>query len=569
MKSADVSASTLIATPPGTPTTNPTTTTTTSTPTTPVLRGSVSTPKTKVEDETEIIRSMWETPAIYQYLTFFKQTLGVRVISTDDLESSLLNPKNNIKLLGDIFIPLLKELLPVTKARTLNHTTWELFLKQELNKENSFFNCFEENPFNEDSSLFSEVSLKNRILLLKSVCDWNLSKSPNILESVKQIIAADETDKLRNLPMGILNDQKEFYWYFGDHRLYKETLTMPAGSNGIKKRSKNNNNNGNIIDEKGKWEIICQTKEEWEELIKKYEPFHEEINKNGEVEEVKEESDEKTLCINLKDVLPQVLSKLSSIKRKRTMFTQVPIGSSPIDMNESKQWKSMRLLSQNLKKKEQEEFMEIQQHQQQQLEADPYNRPRSSRVRTNLFFNDSGVLNGGGGIGGGDGDNDDNDNDDEDDDDDGGDNIYNNGRASKSNRYNKSIEPTVHLSRSGRRIITAGLDQQGRPVSANQLSVDTKKKLINDFNDHENVNNNNNNGNGDGNDNLNSSINNEENKEEEEEEKPQNQNQDKIQNDEGEMEFVSIDSPKKEDNKINENDRSDVLPKTGIQNQIN
>lgn len=368
--------------------------------------------------------------------------------------------------------------------------------------------------------------------------------------------------------MGILNDQKEFYWYFGDHRLYKETLTMPAGSNGIKKRSKNNNNNGNIIDEKGKWEIICQTKEEWEELIKKYEPFHEEINKNGEVEEVKEESDEKTLCINLKDVLPQVLSKLSSIKRKRTMFTQVPIGSSPIDMNESKQWKSMRLLSQNLKKKEQEEFMEIQQHQQQQLEADPYNRPRSSRVRTNLFFNDSGVLNGGGGIGGGDGDNDDNDNDDEDDDDDGGDNIYNNGRASKSNRYNKSIEPTVHLSRSGRRIITAGLDQQGRPVSANQLSVDTKKKLINDFNDHENVNNNNNNGNGDGNDNLNSSINNEENKEEEEE-KPQNQNQDKIQNDEGEMEFVSIDSPKKEDNKINENDRSDVLPKTGIQNQIN
>ncbi|KAN0034531.1 hypothetical protein ACTFIV_001051 [Dictyostelium citrinum] len=541
--------------------TTTTTTTSTSTPTT-VLKRSASPPQqTQVEDETEIIRSMWETPAIYQYLTFFKQTLGVRVISTDDLENSLLNPKNNIKYLGDIFIPLLKELLPVTKARNLNHTTWELFLKQELNKENNYFSCFEENPFNEDSSLFSEVSLKNRVLLLKSVCDWNLSKSPNILESVKQIINADETDSLRNLPMGILNDQKEFYWYFGDHRLYKETLTMPAGSNGIKKRSKNNNSK-NLIDEKGKWEIICQTKEEWDELIKKYEPFQEKLDKNGKVEEVKEESDEKTLCINLKDVLPQVMSKLSSIKRKRSIFTQVPIGGSPIDMNEPKQWKSMRLLAQNLKKKEQEELMEIQQQQQQQLEADPYSRPRSSRVRTNLYFNDSGVLNGTGGggdsqqqniIGGDYYDNNNNNNDDDDDDDD-DDDIYNNGVRTTGSRYNKSIEPTVHLSRSGRRIVTAGFDQQGRPISASQLSVDTKKKLIDDFNDHENVNNNENE-----NDNL-SQENEISFKNENKEEKSQNQVQDKSQNDE--MEFVSVDSPKKEDSKINEDNGNDVvLPK--------
>ncbi|EGC29312.1 hypothetical protein DICPUDRAFT_84657 [Dictyostelium purpureum] len=407
-----------------------------------ILESKISTPnksppqqqKYTPEQDQDIVRSMWETPSIYQYLSFFKQPLGIKNVSSDDLEGLLLNPKNYPKLTGEIFIALLKDLLPITKQRTINFNNWEQFLKTELNKENNYFDIFDENPFLEGDQ-FSEISqVKDRVLLLKAVCDWSLAKSQTILAHVKNYL--NEPDTLRNLPLGILNNQKEFYYYFGDYRLYRETVTNSNGRKKTKDQGREQN---------GKWEIVCSTSEEWDEIIEKYEPYSEEGD----------ESDEKTLYINLKDVYPQVTAKLAASKRKKnSMFSSAQV-SNPV--NDSKHWRSSRLLAKDLRKKEQEDLMQIQQQQIQQLENDPFSRPRSTRARTNLYFNDEGVLN----------------NPQENDEDmiGGGksvENVRKRGRGSYEDK--QSIQ--VHFSRSGRRVIT---DDYGRPRAYSSLTDDEKK----------------------------------------------------------------------------------------------
>jgi len=396
------------------------TTTTTTTTTSTSTSGSTTPPLTNpINDDTSLIRSMWEVASIFHYLNFFKQPLGLRILNIEDIENILLEPTKYTELISEIFSKLLKGLM---QPRFSNN--WQLAIRNEVEKQVSrlvYFDQFEnrkKSPYDSietnEQHQYSKLALLDRIYILKAACDWNLSKSKSIQTHIQEEISNDP-DNLRSYPIAVLNEN-EYYWYFGENILYRETVS--GTFNGNRKKST-----------PSKWEIVCQTKEEWEQLIAKYE------NSTDE--------DEEELFKNMSMVLPQVIAKINT--RKRKVQRSVPVNAAP------KEWKSLRLLEMNLRKMEQEKMIENDQQYEQQTHH-IHLRPRSNNRNANYNFT--------------------NQSDDEDDDDD--DNEFGKRRQKRNNI--KDSTPEIKFTTSGRKVITRTYDENGLPVPYDIRKVEQKQQ---------------------------------------------------------------------------------------------
>eukprot|EP01132_Coremiostelium_polycephalum_P002729 gene2729-3387_t len=257
-----------------------------------------------------------------------QKELGLKVISVDDLESCLVSPTENKALVTEIFMHIMKGVSPRSKRLgTLTNTNWQLILKEQLDKKHiNYFDVFEENPFIDDH--FEHLTIQNRVLVLKALCDWSLVKSKPIIDYVNSELISDP-ESLRTHPIGSIGKIK--YWFFGDYRLYKETLPTITGARRKSLESK-----------QAKWECKCATKDEWDS-------FMEELSGPDSTNEMQE------LHESLTDILPSVTQKFAAKKRKQNRNTVEP----PTYI-----YRSQRLLEMDLRKKEQEKLLETNRNQQ-------------------------------------------------------------------------------------------------------------------------------------------------------------------------------------------------------------
>ncbi|EGG19642.1 DDT domain-containing protein [Cavenderia fasciculata] len=276
------------------------------------------------------LRSMWQLPYTYRFISHFKDALHVNAFHIDDLENALVTPEANHSFLSELFIPMMK---PIVKPKqgAITNLNWEDYIKIEIEKKinpNPFFAQYAEtNPFIDEH--FSHLELKDRLLILKCICDWNLAKNKLIQELVSS--PEQDPDELRLSPVGQDKDRCT-YWFFGDdQRLWKET---PPPALPLSQRGRKSIQNQQLGAKPCQWELQCASKESWEKFV--------DDMTESEIQ------CEKQLAENIGEFLDGVLTKINNRMRSQRR-AQVP-PPRPI--------RSLRLLEQNLKKLEQEKLEE-------------------------------------------------------------------------------------------------------------------------------------------------------------------------------------------------------------------
>ncbi|KAL3819344.1 hypothetical protein ACJIZ3_005249 [Penstemon smallii] len=174
------------------------------------------------------IRSMWQLAAILNFLNVFRPLLNIKVeFSAEEFETALLSPNNT---LGDIHMPLLKAIPPVTRM-ALGHGTWVTVLCRKLR---DWWHWVAEGDLPIVSSHGAEVEAYNsldpgvRVVILKALCDIRVEQ-----EDIRHYI--DDSIK-HGIPLSLFRKERIggdshgiSYWYEDDsiigHRLYRETRT--------------------------------------------------------------------------------------------------------------------------------------------------------------------------------------------------------------------------------------------------------------------------------------------------------------------------------------------------------
>ncbi|XP_074316972.1 DDT domain-containing protein DDR4-like [Silene latifolia] len=172
------------------------------------------------------LRSMWELASILHFFNVFRPLLNITVeFSAEELESALLTPNGT---LGDVHIPLLKSIPPVTRM-ACGRDTWVTVLCRKLR---DWWHWVAEGELPIVSSQGAETeTYKNldpavRVVILKALCDIRVEQDDirsYIDNSVKQGVQLSAFRKAR-----IGGDSHGIsYWYEDDeligHRLYRES----------------------------------------------------------------------------------------------------------------------------------------------------------------------------------------------------------------------------------------------------------------------------------------------------------------------------------------------------------
>nr|XP_016492409.1 PREDICTED: DDT domain-containing protein DDR4-like [Nicotiana tabacum] len=117
------------------------------------------------------LRSMWQLASILNFLNVFRPLLNIRVeFSAEEFETALITPNDT---LGDIHMPLLKAIPPVTRV-ALGHNTWITVLCRKLR---DWWHWVAEGELPIVASHGAEIEAYNaldpavRVVILKALCD--------------------------------------------------------------------------------------------------------------------------------------------------------------------------------------------------------------------------------------------------------------------------------------------------------------------------------------------------------------------------------------------------------------
>ncbi|CAI9753900.1 unnamed protein product [Fraxinus pennsylvanica] len=171
------------------------------------------------------IRSMWQLASILNFLNVFRHLLNIKVeFSAEEFETALIMPNNT---LGDIHMPLLKAIPPVTRM-ALGHGTWITVLCRKLR---DWWHWVAEGDIPIVASHGAEIEAYNaldpgvRVVILKALCDIRVEQ-----EDIRSFI--DDSIK-HGVPHSVFRKERLggdshgiSYWYEDDpiigQRLYRE-----------------------------------------------------------------------------------------------------------------------------------------------------------------------------------------------------------------------------------------------------------------------------------------------------------------------------------------------------------
>ncbi|XP_028981961.1 uncharacterized protein LOC107038367 [Diachasma alloeum] len=168
------------------------------------------------ENLSDEIASMWEIPQMYQFLCLAKETLGIQHLSMYEMERMLLMPKAS-KQLGSIMTSLLSPPMPKSKLRTMPpmpYQFWTNLLAQKalgwfkvyqvkegdsvkvletIGVEPEFWKIFPQ-PELISERKFDKLSLRERVWLLKTVCDTLIHSRRSLQDEIVRNYLDDDSE---------------------------------------------------------------------------------------------------------------------------------------------------------------------------------------------------------------------------------------------------------------------------------------------------------------------------------------------------------------------------------------
>ncbi|GAB4845546.1 hypothetical protein Ancab_038951 [Ancistrocladus abbreviatus] len=171
------------------------------------------------------LRSMWELASILNFLNLFRPLLNIAVeFTAEELETALITPNST---LGDIHIPLLKAIPPVTRM-ACGHDTWVTVLCRKLR---DWWHWVAEGELpivvshGVEIEVYKSLDPQIRVVILKALCDIRVEQEDirsYIDDSLKHgaQLSAFRKERIGGDSHGIS------YWYEDDpiigHRLHRE-----------------------------------------------------------------------------------------------------------------------------------------------------------------------------------------------------------------------------------------------------------------------------------------------------------------------------------------------------------
>ncbi|XP_063988333.1 uncharacterized protein LOC135168264 [Diachasmimorpha longicaudata] len=168
------------------------------------------------ENLADEIASMWEIPQMYQFLCLAKETLGIQHLSMYEMERMLLMPKAS-KQLASIMTSLLSPPMPKSKLRTMPpmpYQFWTNLLTQKalgwfkvyqskdgdsvkvletIGVEPEFWKLFPQAELISDRK-FDKLSLRERVWLLKTVCDTLIHSRRSLQDEIVRNYLDDDSE---------------------------------------------------------------------------------------------------------------------------------------------------------------------------------------------------------------------------------------------------------------------------------------------------------------------------------------------------------------------------------------
>ncbi|XWS60637.1 hypothetical protein CRYUN_Cryun07bG0052500 [Craigia yunnanensis] len=212
-----------------------------------------------------IIRSMWELASALNFLHAFRPLLNIAVeFSAEEFETALITPNDT---LGDIHIPLLKAIPPITRM-ALTRDTWITVLCRKLR---DWWHWVADGDLPIVASHGVEVEVYKsldpgvRVVILKALCDIRVEQEDirNYIDnSVKHGVQLSTFRKER-----IGGDSQGInYWYEDDpvvgHRLYREIRKVELKK--AKMKGPHVPNSATYL-----WETVATNLEEFQDVSEK------------------------------------------------------------------------------------------------------------------------------------------------------------------------------------------------------------------------------------------------------------------------------------------------------------
>lgn len=210
------------------------------------------------------LRSMWELASVLNFLHAFRPLLNIRVeFSAEELESALITPNDT---LGDIHIPLLKVIPPITRMALTQHT-WITVLCRKL-RDWWHWVADGELPIvashGVEIEVYKSLDPMVRVVILKALCDIRAEQDDirnHIDNSIKHGVQLSAFRKQR-----VGGDSHGInYWYEDDpligHRLYREIRKIE-----LKKAKR-----GSLVPQSAtyQWETVATNFEEFQDVSEK------------------------------------------------------------------------------------------------------------------------------------------------------------------------------------------------------------------------------------------------------------------------------------------------------------
>ncbi|XVE57037.1 hypothetical protein DITRI_Ditri04bG0059400 [Diplodiscus trichospermus] len=211
------------------------------------------------------IRSMWELASVLNFLHVFRPLLNIAVeFSAEEFETALITPNDT---LGDIHIPLLKAIPPITRM-ALTRDTWITVLCRKLR---DWWHWVADGDLPIVASHGAEVDVYKsldpgvRVVILKALCDIRVEQEDirNYIDnSVKHGVqlSAFRKERVGGDSQGIN------YWYEDDpvigHRLYREIRKVELRK--AKMKGSHVPNSATYL-----WETVATNLEEFQDVSEK------------------------------------------------------------------------------------------------------------------------------------------------------------------------------------------------------------------------------------------------------------------------------------------------------------
>ncbi|XP_022735833.1 DDT domain-containing protein DDR4-like [Durio zibethinus] len=211
------------------------------------------------------IRSMWELASVLNFLHVFRPLLNIAVeFSVEELETALITPNDT---LGDIHIPLLKAIPPITRM-ALTRDTWVTVLCKKL-RDWWLWVADGDLPIvaahGVEVELYKSLDPGVRVVILKALCDIRVEQEDirNYIDnSIKHGVqlSAFRKERIGGDSQGIN------YWYEDDpvigHRLYREIRKVELKK--AKMKGSHVPNSATYL-----WETVATNLEEFQEVSEK------------------------------------------------------------------------------------------------------------------------------------------------------------------------------------------------------------------------------------------------------------------------------------------------------------